>query len=55
MEAMECGIEVVKFFPANIYGGLAGMKALSGPFPGIKFLPTGGISEQNVAEYFVAP
>ena len=46
---------VVKFFPANVYGGLSAMKALSGPFGGIKFIPTGGINAQNVGEYISAP
>jgi len=51
IQAMELGINVIKFFPANIYGGLSAMKALAGPFPGIKFIPTGGISEKNLDEY----
>ena len=53
--AIKMGLKVVKFFPANIYGGLAAMKTLSGPFPGIKFLPTGGISTANIKEYIDAP
>ncbi|MCL2425102.1 MAG: bifunctional 4-hydroxy-2-oxoglutarate aldolase/2-dehydro-3-deoxy-phosphogluconate aldolase [Oscillospiraceae bacterium] len=53
--ALLLGIEVVKFFPANVYGGLDAMKALSGPFGNIKFIPTGGISEKNLAEYISAP
>ena len=55
MAALELGITTVKFFPANIYGGLAAMKTLSGPFPGVKFLPTGGISTANIKEYIDAP
>ena len=51
MAALELGITVVKFFPANIYGGLAGIKALSGPFPQVKFIPTGGINRDNLEEY----
>jgi len=35
LEAIECGIEVVKFFPANIYGGLKAIDALSKPFPNL--------------------
>lgn len=46
------GLSVFKFFPAENYGGLKTIKALSGPFPQIKFLPTGGISEKNAADYF---
>ena len=53
--AINAGLKVVKFFPANIYGGLAAMKTLSGPFPGVKFLPTGGISTANIKEYIDAP
>jgi len=53
--AMEMGVEVFKFFPANIYGGLNAMKALAGPFGNIKFIPTGGISEKNMSEYVMAP
>ncbi|HBF86129.1 MAG TPA: 2-dehydro-3-deoxyphosphogluconate aldolase [Clostridiales bacterium] len=51
MQALSLGITVVKFFPANVYGGLKAMKALSGPFPQIKFIPTGGIDESNIDEY----
>lgn len=53
--AMKLGLKVVKFFPANVYGGLGAMKALSGPFDGVKFIPTGGVSAQNVGEYISAP
>lgn len=49
--AMEYGIKVVKFFPADIYGGLKAINALSGPFYDVKFLPTGGINEENFMEY----
>lgn len=55
MAAMRLGLDVVKFFPANIYGGLAAMKALSGPFPGVRFIPTGGINGENLQEYLEAP
>lgn len=55
MAAMAHGIKVVKFFPANVYGGLSAMKALSGPFGGIRFIPTGGVNEKNLAEYISAP
>lgn len=49
--ATEYGIKVVKFFPADIYGGLKAINALSGPFYDVKFLPTGGINEGNFMEY----
>ena len=55
MAAMKLGLKVVKFFPANVYGGLQGMKALAGPFSGIKFVPTGGVSGENLGEYISAP
>ena len=55
MAAMKLGLKVVKFFPAGVYGGLSAMKALSGPFGGIKFIPTGGVNAQNLAEYISAP
>ena len=53
--ALALGLKVLKFFPANVYGGLSAMKALAGPFGGVKFIPTGGISEKNLAEYVSAP
>lgn len=52
MQALELGITVVKFFPANVYGGLKAMKALAGPFPQIKFIPTGGVNRDNIEEFF---
>ena len=51
MQALELGITIVKFFPAHIYGGLKAMKALAGPFPQIKFIPTGGVDRYNIDEY----
>ena len=51
MQALELGITVVKFFPAHIYGGLKAMKALSAPFPQIKFIPTGGVDKDNIDEF----
>jgi len=55
MAAMELGLNVVKFFPANVYGGLNAMKNLSAPFGGIKFMPTGGVNTANIKEYVDAP
>ncbi len=51
MAALELGITTVKFFPANVYGGLKAMKALAAPFPQIKFIPTGGVNADNLDEY----
>lgn len=53
--AVNMGLKVVKFFPANVYGGLNAMKNLSAPFVGVKFLPTGGVNAANVREYIDAP
>lgn len=55
MEAMDMGLRVLKFFPANVYGGLSAMKSLSAPFGGVKFIPTGGVNTQNLAEFISAP
>ncbi len=55
MMAVNRGLKVVKFFPANVYGGLNAMKNLSAPFVGIKFLPTGGVNTGNIKEYVDAP
>lgn len=55
MLGLKLGIKVFKFFPAETFGGLKTIKALSGPFPQIKFLPTGGINQNNAAEYFKNP
>ena len=55
MAALKRGLSVVKFFPAGIYGGLKAMKALAAPFGQVKFIPTGGVSADNLAEYAAAP
>ncbi len=51
MQAIELGITTVKFFPADIYGGMRVLKALAAPFPQIKFIPTGGVDKTNIDEY----
>jgi 2-dehydro-3-deoxyphosphogluconate aldolase / (4S)-4-hydroxy-2-oxoglutarate aldolase len=48
---MEFGLKVVKLFPAEVVGGVKMLKALSGPYAKMMFMPTGGINAQNVAEY----
>ncbi len=55
MAAIKLGLKIVKFFPANVYGGLNAMKNLSAPFVGIKFIPTGGVNAANIREYVTAP
>ena len=49
--ALEFGLEVVKFFPAERNGGIPMLKALQGPYGGIRFIPTGGINSENIDEY----
>lgn len=51
MQALDLGITTVKFFPANVYGGLKALKALSAPFPQVKFIPTGGVDRNNIDEF----
>lgn len=51
MNAIAKGVEIIKFFPANCYGGMKTLKALQGPFKNVKFLPTGGVDETNIKEY----
>lgn len=51
MTAMSYGLEVVKFFPAKQYGGLATIKALAAPFPSMRFMPTGGVNQDNIKEF----
>lgn len=55
MQALDLGITTVKFFPASVYGGLAAVKALSAPFPQVRFLPTGGVDEQNLRDFLACP
>ena len=50
-QAIENGLEVVKFFPAEQAGGLAYIKAIAAPYVGMKFMPTGGINPKNVRDY----
>ncbi len=49
--ALENGLDVVKFFPAELAGGLNMIRALAAPYTGVKFMPTGGINAANVREY----
>ena len=55
MAAMKHGLKMVKFFPANVYGGLKALKNLAAPFGGMKFLPTGGVSNDNIKEFIDTP
>lgn len=51
MRGMQLGLSILKFFPAETMGGLKAMRALSDPFPHLRFIPTGGINASNLAEY----
>ncbi|MCI0698096.1 bifunctional 4-hydroxy-2-oxoglutarate aldolase/2-dehydro-3-deoxy-phosphogluconate aldolase [candidate division KSB1 bacterium] len=51
MMAIEAELAILKFFPADAFGGLKTLKALSAPFPNVEFIPTGGISAANLEEY----
>ena len=55
MAALDLGLTTLKFFPANVYGGAAALKALGAPFPQVSFMPTGGISLANLADYLSLP
>ncbi len=53
--ALELGLETVKFFPAESAGGAVAIAALAGPFAGVSFIPTGGISVANIDSYLALP
>ena len=52
---IQYGLDVAKFFPAKQFGGIEMIKALSGPFPSMKFMPTGGINADNLQDYLALP
>lgn len=53
--ALDFGVELLKFFPAEAFGGLKTLKAMSGPYTTVKFVPTGGISPANLFDYLQFP
>ncbi len=53
--AVEWGVRTIKFFPAETSGGLAAIRALSAPFPAVSFIPTGGVTAVNLADYLALP
>ncbi|MCK1711781.1 MULTISPECIES: bifunctional 4-hydroxy-2-oxoglutarate aldolase/2-dehydro-3-deoxy-phosphogluconate aldolase [unclassified Bradyrhizobium] len=55
MMALAHGLDVAKFFPAEQAGGIKGLRALGGPFPNVRFCPTGGIGEANAATWLAEP
>ena len=55
MQAHALGINVMKFYPAEAAGGVRMLKALAGPFPFVRFMPTGGINLNNIKDYLALP
>ncbi len=55
MTAVGLGLTEVKFFPAGLLGGPAAIQALSAPFPGVRFMPSGGVSATTMADYLAVP
>ncbi|HSF27398.1 MAG TPA: bifunctional 4-hydroxy-2-oxoglutarate aldolase/2-dehydro-3-deoxy-phosphogluconate aldolase, partial [Actinomycetes bacterium] len=55
MAALDEGVSTVKFLPAETSGGVAAVKALAGPFPQVRFVPTGGIKAANALDYLALP
>lgn len=55
MQALDLGVETVKLFPAGTIGGPRAVTALSAPFPSLRFVPTGGVSRDNLVEYLALP
>lgn len=53
--AFNLGLDTVKYFPASIAGGVPGLRALAGVFRTMKFMPTGGISPKNLADFLAVP
>ena len=51
MMALDAGITTVKFFPAQVYGGLKAIEAIGAAFPNVRFVPTGGINADNLLDY----
>ena len=54
-QALAKGLKLLKFFPAEAAGGIKALKAIGGPYVGIKFIPTGGINANNLADYLRLP
>ena len=53
--ALDEGLEIVKFFPAETAGGVAALKALSAPYSMMRFIPTGGVTAKNLPDYLATP
>ena len=55
MVGLDCGYSHFKFFPAEAMGGVKTLKSLGGPFPDARFCPTGGVTQDNLADYLAVP
>ncbi|MFC5661725.1 bifunctional 4-hydroxy-2-oxoglutarate aldolase/2-dehydro-3-deoxy-phosphogluconate aldolase [Kitasatospora misakiensis] len=55
MRALRAGLDTVKLFPAEAIGGLRALRSLAAPFPGVRFMPTGGIGVDQLAGYLAEP
>jgi len=55
IKGINLGLEILKFFPSETMGGLQAIKAMSGPFPKLRFIPTGGIRLENLTGYLQTP
>ncbi len=53
--ALDRGLDILKFFPAEALGGIAMLKAIAAPYGGVRFIPTGGINQENLADYLAHP
>lgn len=53
--ALDLGLKTLKFFPSEAFGGLITLKAMSGPYTEVEFIPTGGINPKNLADYLRFP
>jgi 2-dehydro-3-deoxyphosphogluconate aldolase / (4S)-4-hydroxy-2-oxoglutarate aldolase len=51
LTALDCKLQILKWFPAETLGGIAALKAISAPFPQLRFVPTGGINGENAQDY----
>ena len=55
LSGIDCGLSVFKFFPAESCGGIEALTLLHGPFPGCSFIPTGGMTQDNIGSYLAKP
>jgi 2-dehydro-3-deoxyphosphogluconate aldolase/(4S)-4-hydroxy-2-oxoglutarate aldolase len=55
ISALDHGLDLLKLFPAQVAGGVALLRSLQGPFPGVRWIPTGGVSASNAASYLALP